>query len=232
MDNEETKISDRVAQGKDSLDKIHVTINENPLDPENDSIEEKPALQSQYLEVRSAVENDDDVNMPAETFRAYTIGVFLCTLGAVVSNITSERDQPLVVDPAIIQLICFPIGKLWARFLPYKTVGFGRWSFKLNPGPFTVKEHTLIVIMANVACGWSPYAIGLIIVQIVKYSMSLRDCFDFRTTLWNSIQRFALDWHGNDWIWICWYLSKVASLSGGNDLAIYVGKLHFLEHLA
>jgi len=176
MDNKETKISNRTAQGEDSLDKTHVTINETPLDPENDSIDEKPVLQSKYLEVRSAVEVTDDVNMSAETFRAYTIGILLCALGSVTSSITEQREQPLTVEPTVVQLVCFPIGKLWAKYMPDKTISLGRWSFKLNPGPFSVKEHALIVVMANVACGWQPYGIGLIIVQVVKYSPSPRDC--------------------------------------------------------
>jgi hypothetical protein len=211
MDNEKSKLSDRMIEEKNSFDKIHVTVNENPSDPDNDSIEEKPALQSQFLEVRSAVEAVDDVNMPAETFRAYVIAIILCALGCVVSNITNQRETPLVVAPAIIQLVSFPIGKLWARCMPHKTVRLGRWSFKLNTGPFTVKEHALIVVMANVSC-WPPYGVDLIIVQIVKYSAFPGSWFDFRTKVWVSIQHVDVGRHRNDWIRTCRHLSKVARL--------------------
>ena len=43
-------------------------------------------------------------------------------------------------------LFSFPIGKLWARYLP-NVVFFG---VSLNPGPFTIKEHVIIVIMAGI----------------------------------------------------------------------------------
>jgi hypothetical protein len=44
-------------------------------------------------------------------------------------------------------LISFPICKLWARYLPNVTL----FGVSLNPGPFTIKEHVIIIIMAGVA---------------------------------------------------------------------------------
>ena len=41
----------------------------------------------------------------------------------------------------------FPIGKLWALYVPNVTL----FGVELNPGPFTIKEHVLITIMAGVA---------------------------------------------------------------------------------
>ena len=35
-------------------------------------------------------------------------------------------------------------------------------EFSLNPGPWNIKEHVLVYIMANVAVG-SPYAMGAIV---------------------------------------------------------------------
>ena len=140
-------------------------------DLERDSGQEQ---EDEYLEVRSAVDLTDDVNMPAETFRAYAIGILFTCIGAAVSNVTDLREQPLVIDSGVVQLISLPIGKFWARYMPDIRVGFGRWSFKLNPGPFTIKEHALIVIMANVGVGWPPYAVGLLIVQLKKFGIS---CF-------------------------------------------------------
>lgn len=42
-----------------------------------------------------------------------------------------------------------PLGRLMARILPDKTVPLGRYSFSLNPGPFSIKEHAIIGIAAN-----------------------------------------------------------------------------------
>jgi hypothetical protein len=151
------------------LNKTEITVTAAPLDVENDS-DKSNEPQSEYLEIRAAVDVGDDVSMPAETFRAYTIGLILTLLGSTISNITSLREQPLVIDASLIQLISLPIGRLWARCIPKKTISLGFFSFQLNPGPFTIKEHTLIVVMANVGAGYPPYAVGLILVQMIKYS--------------------------------------------------------------
>ena len=52
------------------------------------------------------------------------------------------------------QLISFPIGRAWAKFMPNVKV----FGVALNPGPFNVKEHVLITIMASVGAG-SAYAV-------------------------------------------------------------------------
>jgi hypothetical protein len=38
---------------------------------------------------------------------------------------------------------------LWARYMPKVTV----FGVSLNPGPFTVKEHVIVTIMASVGAG-------------------------------------------------------------------------------
>jgi OPT oligopeptide transporter protein len=43
-------------------------------------------------------------------------------------------------------LLTFPICKLWARYLPNVTF----FGVSLNPGPFTIKEHVIIITMASV----------------------------------------------------------------------------------
>lgn len=54
-----------------------------------------------------------------------------------------------------------------AASLPTKgiTIPGTKWSFSLNPGPFNVKEHVLITILANAGSS-SVYAVGII--TIVK----------------------------------------------------------------
>lgn len=53
----------------------------------------------------------------------------------------------------IALLVAYPLGVGWAKIMPtrpFSTLGF-HWS--LNPCPFSVKEHALIVIMANASFG-------------------------------------------------------------------------------
>jgi hypothetical protein len=52
-------------------------------------------------------------------------------------------------------LLSFPMGKAWARYVPNVTL----LGVELNPGPFTIKEHVIITIMASVASG-SAYAVS------------------------------------------------------------------------
>jgi len=46
----------------------------------------------------------------------------------------------------VAQLLSYPVGRLWARYMPRKTI----FGVQLNPGPFNVKEHVIITIMAVV----------------------------------------------------------------------------------
>ena len=50
-------------------------------------------------------------------------------------------------------LITLPLGKLLEWVLPKYRVSVLGYSFSLNPGPFNIKEHALISIMANVVEG-------------------------------------------------------------------------------
>jgi hypothetical protein len=48
----------------------------------------------------------------------------------------------------VAQLLLFPIGKAWER-LPRWRVPLGRFTFDVNPGKFTIKEHAVIVIVSR-----------------------------------------------------------------------------------
>jgi OPT oligopeptide transporter protein len=47
------------------------------------------------------------------------------------------------------------MGKAWARYMPNVSI----FGISLNPGPFTIKEHVIIVIMSDVY-GGPAYAVG------------------------------------------------------------------------
>jgi OPT family oligopeptide transporter len=65
----------------------------------------------------------------------------------------------------VILLLVYPVGCLWARVMPTRTfTTFGRtWS--LNTGPFTIKEHTVITLMANVTYGYAYSTDALLALQ-------------------------------------------------------------------
>ena len=49
--------------------------------------------------------------------------------------------------------VSYPLGLAWEKTFPNREFRIGRLRFNLNPGPFNLKEHTLITIMANVTFG-------------------------------------------------------------------------------
>ena len=59
---------------------------------------------------------------------------------------TVAESSPLWKIKRITMLLSFLMGKLWARYVPNVSI----FGISLNPGPFTVKEHVIITIMAGV----------------------------------------------------------------------------------
>ena len=67
-------------------------------------------------------------------------------------------------DKLVAQLLVFPIGRAWVRIMPTVRI----LGLELNPGPFTIKEHVLVTVMASVGAT-SAYATDVIAVQKVFY---------------------------------------------------------------
>ena len=137
---------------------------------------------SPYPEVRSAVSNTDDPTMPSSTFRAWAVGLIWAILipgvnqlfffrypsvtidqvreafphGVSVSLLGSQLLNRILRSKFLPQLLTLPICKAWARYLP--NISF--FGVPLNPGPFTVKEHVIITIMAAVGAE-TAYAISV-----------------------------------------------------------------------
>lgn len=64
-------------------------------------------------------------------------------------------------------------------------------EFSLNPGPWNIKEHVLVYIMANVAVG-NPYAINAIVVSEVFYDIHLGYWFSVVLVLATQLTGFGL----------------------------------------
>ncbi|KAH7126630.1 OPT family small oligopeptide transporter [Dendryphion nanum] len=123
---------------------------------------------SPYEEVRIAVPNTDDENLPVSTIRAWVIGLTLGVIGAAVNTLFSLRHPVIGIGVIIAQLVAWVLGNAWAKWVPSKereTFGI-KWN--LNPGPFNVKEHTIMVIMSG-DCYHTAYATDIIIAQKVFY---------------------------------------------------------------
>ncbi|KDQ20995.1 hypothetical protein BOTBODRAFT_169670 [Botryobasidium botryosum FD-172 SS1] len=100
---------------------------------------------SPYPEVRSAVSNTDDPDMPVNTIRAWAIGIILLVLVTGLNQLASLSSSFPGVSTLLPQLVAFPMGHLAARALPDITI----LGCRLNPGPFTIKEHVLIAAVTT-----------------------------------------------------------------------------------
>ncbi|KAE8666446.1 Oligopeptide transporter 5 [Hibiscus syriacus] len=92
-----------------------------------------------------------------------------------ITSVPREMEaMELSVSSISAQIVVLPLGKLMAATLP-KTevpVPLTPWSFSLNPGPFTKKEHVLITIFANRGAG-GVYAVNIITIVKAFYHRSL-----------------------------------------------------------
>jgi OPT family small oligopeptide transporter len=120
---------------------------------------------SPYPEVRSAVANTDDPDIPVSTIRSWTLGIIWAIIVPGLNQFFFFRYPSVTVTGIVAQLLSFPIGRAWAKFMPNIKI----FGVPLNPGPFSIKEHVLITIMATVGYQ-SAYATDIVAVQRVYYN--------------------------------------------------------------
>ena len=109
--------------------------------------------ESPYEEVAANVSNLDDPTLPCFTFRSCILGLLFTCILAFVNQFFTFRTMPIFLTMIVAQLLSYPMGKAMASILPNRTFMLfgGRWRFSFNPGPFSIKEHCIISIMANTA---------------------------------------------------------------------------------
>ncbi|KAJ7824588.1 OPT oligopeptide transporter [Mycena olivaceomarginata] len=109
--------------------------------------------------VRDVVGFEDDPGMPTLTFRpscslrnrATSIVHASHRVGFQVEadRFLSFRTTSASFSVFFIVLVSWPLGKMMEQVLPNYQIPLGRFSFSLNPGPFSAKEHVLIGIAGN-----------------------------------------------------------------------------------
>ncbi|PBK87532.1 OPT oligopeptide transporter [Armillaria gallica] len=88
----------------------------------------------------------DDPDLPIVTFRAIFLGFGLSAFSSVLATIYTFKPQNASVSQLFCLIIAYVLGTGMAGLIPIS----GYWRY-LNPGPFNIKEHTAIVIMASTA---------------------------------------------------------------------------------
>ncbi|KAF9405419.1 hypothetical protein BGZ94_003559 [Podila epigama] len=148
-----TEKYDEKFERKDVEDQLELTEEDNsPID-----------------EVRVTVPNTDDPSIPCNTFRMWFLGLLFTSIISFVNQFFYMRQTQITIGYAVVALISLPLGHLMAKVLPTQEMSLFGWSFSLNPGPFSIKEHVLIGTMTS--CNtYTAYAVDIILLQKLFYN--------------------------------------------------------------
>lgn len=103
------------------------------------------------------------------------------------------RSPQLIITSLVAQLVAYPLGYAWEKILPNRQMRIGRLKFNLNPGPFNIKEHTIIVVMANCTFGGgAAYATDTLLAQRAFYGQNLGWGFDILLCLSTQIVGYGI----------------------------------------
>ncbi|KAG0029824.1 hypothetical protein BGZ82_007717 [Podila clonocystis] len=102
--------------------------------------------------------------MPYNTFRVWLLGLTLTAAVAFSNQFFYLRKSTMSLSLPICALVSLPLGHLMAALLPSRDLHFFKWSFSLNPAPFSIKEHAVIGVMSHCASG-TAYAVNVVVMQ-------------------------------------------------------------------
>lgn len=130
------------------------------LSPEDAAVKDLP------WHVRRIVSLHDDTTLPTITFRYFLLVFLFVPPGAFLQQMNMFRTTSAPYSIFFVQIAASYVGDWMAKKLPAweVKVPFSKWSFNTNPGPFSVKEHVLVVIAAasgatyNLA--WAPLSLS------------------------------------------------------------------------
>ncbi|XP_021908185.1 oligopeptide transporter 7-like [Carica papaya] len=144
-------------------DRASISAEPSPEDEENSPVEQ----------VALTVQTTDDPSLPSLTFRTWVLGSLACVLLSFVNQFFWYRREPLSITSIAAQIAVVPLGHLMASLVSARVFFEGKiWEFSLNPGPFNVKEHVLITILANAGAG-NVYAIHIVSAIKIFYKKQL-----------------------------------------------------------
>ncbi|KAJ3280197.1 hypothetical protein HK104_000836, partial [Borealophlyctis nickersoniae] len=124
--------------------------------------------------VSAVVPDTDEVDMPTFTFRVAVLGTLWCIILATANTIFSFRTVPVAIPGFLATLLSYPMGIFMAHALPPGKI--------LNPGPFTVKEHVLITVIAG--AGGVAYGVDNVVAQKAEALMGNTSITLFESMCW------------------------------------------------
>ncbi|GAA5988414.1 hypothetical protein JCM10908_003555 [Rhodotorula pacifica] len=131
----------------------------HPYEESRDVSRDEEEEDSPYAEVRATVSNKDDPQALVLTFRTWVLGLGICIVISAINGYLNLRYPAPVITPLMTGVLAYPLGVAMANYLPRRAfslplrlqrIGMPQ-KLSLNPGPFSVKEHAVLIIMANVS---------------------------------------------------------------------------------
>ncbi|ODN82201.1 OPT family small oligopeptide transporter [Cryptococcus amylolentus CBS 6039] len=123
-------------------------------------------------EVRAVAVEVDDADESCETIRAYVLGTAVAVVGTGLNVWFGARQPGIYISPFLAQFFSHPVGVALAKFLPKRVFHLRGKTWSFNPGPWTVKEHAIVTMMATVSF---PTATAIDIVIAVRQPIFFND---------------------------------------------------------
>ncbi|KAI9340546.1 OPT oligopeptide transporter protein-domain-containing protein [Obelidium mucronatum] len=142
----------------DKAQKVHDLVEAHP---EYDDDTEVGDINDVEERINFIVPQTDDPSTPAFTVRSVVLGTIFCVLLSFINTLLTFRSNAFAIGANIAVILAYPIGLAWAALLPKGNI--------INPGPFTMKEHVLIFVMAS--CTGLPYGLDNVVVQAMPQLM-------------------------------------------------------------
>lgn len=76
----------------------------------------------------------------------WILGIGFCVFGSGLNTLYTLRKPSITLSQSVVQLLAFPLGKLWEKTIPDWGFRIGGQSFSLNPGPFNQKVLSEITL--------------------------------------------------------------------------------------
>ncbi|KAF9047508.1 OPT oligopeptide transporter protein-domain-containing protein [Panaeolus papilionaceus] len=157
-------MSDLESREKEALEK-EKRLDSSTSSITSSSLVDEAALKKAEGVALQVISAEDHPHLPAVTFRTVFLGIGLSVFSAVLATIYTFKPQNASVSQLFCLIIAYVLGTAMAA-LPSN----GVWKY-INPGPFNIKEHTVIVIMSSTA---STVAVAMEIIAALDLFYDLR----------------------------------------------------------
>jgi hypothetical protein len=123
----------------------------------NEFADDDPAVRDIPWTVRKIVSLHDDPTLPTLTFRYFLLTFIFVIPGAFLSQMSKFRTTYAPYSTFFVQIAANYTGLWLAKVLPATVVRvpFTKYSFSLNPGPWSIKELVLVTISAASGATWN-----------------------------------------------------------------------------